>query len=332
MNTERYIPQWVPGLSALVLLAGCGGDRLPADVLPSWIDTPSKQAIVAFVDDVTTSGSSNYVPPAERVAVFDNDGTLWSEQPLYFQAIYIFDRIVEISPQHPEWQEQEPFSSVLRGDLESALAGGEHALLEMAMATHAGITVAEFDNSVSNWIQSARHPTTGKPYTEIVFQPMLELLDYLRDNDFKTFIVSGGGIEFMRVWVEDVYGIPPEQVIGSSIKTRYEVRDGEPVLMRLPELDFIDDKSGKPVGIHRHIGRRPLLAFGNSDGDFEMLEWTTGGDGLRLGLILHHTDAEREWAYDRDSHIGRLSRGLDEGPDRGWVIVDMQRDWSQIYP
>jgi phosphoserine phosphatase len=272
------------------------------------------------------------VAPGDRVAVFDNDGTLWSEQPLYFQAIFIFDRIEALASQHPEWKIQEPFASVLRGDRARALAGGERALLEMAMATHAGMSSDEFSAVVAAWIAGARHPKTGRAYTEMVYQPMLEVLTYLRANGFKTFIVSGGGIEFLRVWAEKVYGIPPEQVVGSSVKTRYEVRDGKPVLARIPELDFIDDKAGKPVGIYEHIGRRPTMAFGNSDGDFEMLEWTTAGPGPRLGVLVHHTDAAREWAYDRDSHVGRLVRGLDEGSGRGWLIVDMKKDWKRVYP
>ena len=313
-------------LAALPLLAGA------AEPLPSWNDTASKNAIVAFVDRTTTEGGADFVPPGERIAVFDNDGTLWSEQPAYFQLLFAIDRIRELAPQHPEWKEQEPFASVLKGDMAGAMAGGEHALLEMVMATHAGMTTDEFRNSVTHWLSSARHPTTGRPYTEMVYQPMLELLGYLRDNGYKTFIVSGGGIEFMRPWVQGVYGIPPEQVVGSSIRTKYEVRAGAPALVRLPEINFIDDKAGKPVGINQHIGRRPVMAFGNSDGDFQMLEWATSGPGPRLGVIVHHTDAEREWAYDRDSHIGRLVRGLDEGPDRGWIIVDMKEDWKRIYP
>jgi phosphoglycolate phosphatase-like HAD superfamily hydrolase len=302
------------------------------DPLPSWNDSESKRAIVAFVASVTAQGSANFVPPPERIAVFDNDGTLWSEQPLYFQALFIFDRIEALAPANPGWEGQEPFASVLKGDFAAALAGGEHALIELAMATHAGMTTDEFQGIAAEWIRTAKHPTTGRPFTEMVFQPMLELLDYLRANGFKTFVVSGGGIEFMRPWVEEVYGIPPEQVIGSSIKTVYELQDGEPALLRLPEINFIDDKAGKPVGINQHIGRRPIMAFGNSDGDFEMLEWTTGGPGPRLGAIVHHTDAEREWAYDRESHIGRLVRGLDEGPDRGWVIIDMKADWKSVHP
>jgi phosphoglycolate phosphatase-like HAD superfamily hydrolase len=300
--------------------------------LPSWNDTDTKNAIVEFVNNVTDPRSPDFVPPAERIATFDNDGTLWAEQPLYFQAIYIFDRIKQLAPQHPEWNEKEPFSSVLRGDRKAALAGGEKALLEMVMATHAGMTTEEFGQNVTEWLAGAKHPTTGRRYTEMVYQPMLELLSYLRANGFKTFIVSGGGIEFMRPWTERVYGIPPEQVVGSSIKTRYEVRDGRPVLMRLPELNFIDDKDGKPVGINQHIGRRPIMAFGNSDGDFQMLEWTTAGSGPRFGLLVHHTDAKREWAYDRESHIGRLARALDEAPRRGWTILNMKDDWAVVFP
>jgi hypothetical protein len=303
-----------------------------ADPLPSWNGTGPKTAIVSFVENVTHAGSSEFVPEAARIAVFDNDGTLWSEQPMYFQAFFIFDRIKELAPQHPEWTTKEPFASVLKGDVKAALAGGEHALLELAMATHAGTTTEEFEQIVTDWITTAKHPKTGRLYTDMVFQPMLELLAYLRANGFKTFIVSGGGIEFMRPWAEKVYGVPPEQVIGSSIKTKYELRDGKPVLARLPELNFIDDKAGKPVGIQQHIGRRPLMAFGNSDGDFQMLEWTTAGPGPRFGLIVHHDDAEREFAYDRESSIGKLARGLDEGPGRGWSIVRMKADWKEIYP
>ncbi len=305
---------------------------LRADPLPSWRDAAPKAAITAFVGKVTREGSTDFVPPAERIAVFDNDGTLWSEQPVYFQALFIFDRIKVLAPQHPEWKEKEPFASVLKGDVKSALAGGEKTLLEMAMATHAGMTTEEFEKIVTEWISTARHPETGRLYTGMVYQPMLELLAYLRANGFKTFIVSGGGIEFMRPWAEKVYGVPPGQVIGSSIKTRYELRDGKPVIVRLPELDFIDDKAGKPVGIHRHIGRRPIAAFGNSDGDFQMLEWTTSGPGPRFGMIIHHDDAERESAYDRASHIGKLARGLDEGPGRGWIITSMKNDWKSVFP
>ena len=303
-----------------------------ADPLPSWNDGPAKKAITAFVAKTTTDGSADFVPPAERIATFDNDGTLWSEQPMYFQAFFIFDRIKQLAPSHPEWKDKEPFASVLKGDLKTALAGGERALLEMAMATHAGTTTEEFEKIVSDWANTAKHPKSGRHFTEMVYQPMLEVLAYLRANGFKTFIVSGGGIEFMRPWTEKVYGIPPEQVIGSSIKTKFELRDGKPVLARLPELNFIDDKEGKPVAIQQHIGRRPIIAFGNSDGDFQMLEWTTAGKGPRLALIVHHDDAQREYAYDRGSHIGKLEKALDEAPQRGWSIISMKNDWKNIYP
>ena len=281
---------------------------------------------------MTKAGSPDFVPAAERIATFDNDGTLWAEQPMYFQAIFVCDRIKQLAPQHPEWKTKEPFASVLKGDVKTALAGGEHALMEMAMATHAGNTTEEFEQIVKDWIRTARHPVSKRPYTEMVYQPMLELLAYLRANGFKTFIVSGGGIEFMRVFAEKVYGVPPEQVIGSSIKTQFELRDGKPVLVRLPELNFIDDKDGKPIGINSHIGRRPIAAFGNSDGDLQMLQWTTAGQGPRFALYVHHTDAEREWAYDRMSSIGRLDKGLDEAQAKGWTVVDMKQDWKVIYP
>jgi phosphoglycolate phosphatase-like HAD superfamily hydrolase len=303
-----------------------------ADPLPSWNDTPAKKSIITFVDQVTTKGSPDFVPVAERIAVFDNDGTLWAEQPMYFQAFFIFDRIKVLAPQHPQWQEKEPFASVLKGDVKSALAGGERALMEMAMATHAGMTTEEFEQIVKDWLATAKHPSTKRPYTEMVYQPMLELLAYLRANGFKTFIVSGGGIEFMRPWTERVYGIPPEQVVGSSIKTKFELRDGKPVLARLPELNFIDDKAGKPVGIQQQIGRRPIAAFGNSDGDLQMLQWTAAGAGPRFCLYVHHTDTEREWAYDRDSHIGKLDKGLDEAKAKGWTVVSMKDDWKAIFP
>ena len=323
-----------PPMKSLVViaLAFITASLHAADPLPSWNDGAAKQAITAFVTKTSTDGSADFVPPAERIATFDNDGTLWGEQPMYFQAFFIFDRIKQLAPTHPEWKDKEPFASVLKGDLKSALAGGERALLEMAMATHAGTTTEEFEKIVSDWANTAKHPKSGKHFTEMVYQPMLEVLAYLRANGFKTFIVSGGGIEFMRPWTEKVYGIPPEQVIGSSIKTKFELRNGKPVLARLPELNFIDDKEGKPVAIQQHIGRRPIIAFGNSDGDFQMLEWTTAGKGPRLALIVHHDDAQREFAYDRGSHIGKLEKGLDEAPQRGWTIISMQNDWKSIYP
>jgi len=303
-----------------------------ADPLPSWNEGSAKASITAFVEKVTQEGSPDFVPPAERIATFDNDGTLWSEQPMYFQAFFIFDRIRVLAPQHPEWKETEPFASVLKGDMKSALAGGEKALVGMLMATHSGLTTEEFEKAVTDWITTAKHPKTGKLFTEMVYQPMLELLAYLLANGFKTFIVSGGGIEFMRPWTERVYGIPPEQVVGSSVGLKYELRDGTPVILKTPELVHNDDKEGKPVGIQRHIGRRPIMAFGNSDGDFQMLEWTTSGEGLRFGLIVHHDDVEREWAYDRESHIGKLDQGLDEGAKRGWTILSMKGAWGTVFP
>ncbi len=301
------------------------------DPLPSWSDGRTKQSLVEFVQKATTPGSPGFVPPAERIATFDNDGTMWAEKPMYFQLFFALDRVKTLAPQHPEWNDKEPFASLLKGDLKAALAGGDKALLEIVMATHAGMTTSEFEKIVKDWIATARHPTTKRPYTEMVYQPMLELLGYLRANGFKTFIVSGGGIEFMRPWSEAVYGVPPEQVVGSSIKTKFEMRDDGPVLVRLPEVNFIDDKEGKPVGINSHIGRRPVAAFGNSDGDLQMLQWTTAGQGERFGLLVYHTDAEREWAYDKDSSVGRLDKALTEAEAKGWTVVDMKRDWKVVY-
>ena len=303
-----------------------------SDPLPSWNDGPSKQTIVAFVTAVTEKGGTDYVPPAERIAVFDNDGTLWSEKPVYFQLLFAIDRIKTLSPQHPEWKTQQPFKAVLENDIDALAASGEKGLFELIMASHAGMTTDAFEQIVIKWLATAKHSRFNRPYTDLVFQPMLELLDYLRANGFKTFIVSGGGIEFMRPFTEKVYGIPPEQVIGSSIKTKYELRDGKPVLVRLPEIFFFDDKTEKPVGIQKFIGRRPVAAFGNSDGDLQMLQWATSGKGKRFGLIVHHTDAEREWAYNRESHVGKLDKALIEAGEKGWTVVDMKKDWKVIYP
>jgi len=303
-----------------------------ADPLPSWNDTASRRAIVEFVGKVTQEGSPDYVPVPERIATFDNDGTLWAEQPMYFQLAFALDRVKALAPKHPEWKGKEPFASLLKGDVKGALAGGEKAILEIVMATHAGMTTEEFEQTVKDWLASAKHPKTGRLFTEMVYQPMLELLAYLRSNGFKTFIVSGGGVEFMRPWTEKVYGIPPEQVVGSSIKTKFELRNGKPAIVRLPELNFIDDKAGKPVGINQYIGRRPVAAFGNSDGDLQMLQWTTAGQGARLALIVHHTDADREWAYDRKSSVGRLDKALDEAKAKGWSVVDMKNDWKTVFP
>lgn len=303
-----------------------------ADPLPSWSDGKAKQSIISFVAKVTKPGSPDFVPAPQRIATFDNDGTLWAEQPVYFQLLFAIDRVKALAPQHPEWQTQEPFASLLKGDLKGVMAGGEKALLEIVMATHAGMTTEEFEKTVKDWLATARHPKTGKRYTEMVYQPMLEVLTYLRANGFKTFIVSGGGIEFMRPWTEKVYGVPPEQVVGSSIKTQWEVRSGKPALVRLPEVNFIDDKTGKPVGINAHIGRRPIAAFGNSDGDQQMLEWTQAGNGARLMMLVHHDDAKREWAYGPESKIGTFSDALmAEANKQGWTVISMKNDWKKVF-
>ena len=303
-----------------------------ADPLPSWNDGAAKQSIVNFVQRVVTPGGKDFVAEPERIATFDNDGTLWAEQPMYFQLAFALDRVKALAPQHPEWKDKEPFASLLKGDLKGALAGGEPAIFQIVIATHMGMTTAEFEQIVKDWTATAKHPKTKRLYTEMVYQPMLELLAYLRANGFKTFIVSGGGIEFMRPWTEKVYGIPPEQVVGSSGKLKFDLRDGKPVLVKLPELNFIDDKAGKPVGIQMQIGRRPVLAFGNSDGDQQMLQWTAAGSGMRFMGLVHHTDSDREWAYDRKSHIGALDKALDEAQAKGWTVVDMKKDWKVIYP
>ena len=303
-----------------------------ADPLRSWNEGKTKQSIVTFVSKVTKKGSPEFVPPAERIATFDNDGTLWAEQPLYVQFLFAIDRVKALAPEHPEWKEKEPYKSLLANDLKGALAGGEHALIEIIMATHSGMTAEQFESIVKDWLVTAKHPTTGRPYTEMVYQPMLELLAYLRANGFRTFIVSGGGVEFMRAFAEKVYGIPPEQVIGSTGKLKYELRDGKPVLLKLPAVEFVDDKEGKPIAIHRVIGRRPIAAFGNSDGDLQMLQWTCAGSGARLCGYIHHTDADREWAYDRTSSIGRLDKGLDEAKAKAWTVVDMKKDWKVVFP
>jgi phosphoglycolate phosphatase-like HAD superfamily hydrolase len=316
---------------AVLTLAVTATIARAADALPSWNDTAPKKAIVAFVEKVTKEGSPDFVPGPERIATFDNDGTLWAEQPMYFQLLFALHRVGALAPQHPEWKDKEPFASLIKGDVKTALAGGEHALLEIVAATHTGMTTEEFEKTVKDWIATAKHPVTKRPLLEMVYQPMIELLAYLRANGFKTFIVSGGGIEFMRPWTEQVYGIPPEQVIGSSGKLKWEMVDGKPALLKLPALDFIDDKEGKPVGIQQHIGRRPIAAFGNSDGDLQMLQWTAAGPGARFCLYVHHTDAAREFAYDRKSHIGALDQGLDEAAAKGWMVVSMKDDWKKIF-
>ncbi|MGY5453012.1 HAD family hydrolase [Agarivorans sp. MS3-6] len=299
--------------------------------LSSWNQGKTKQQIIEFVNKVVMADSPDFVPAAERIAVFDNDGTLWAEQPMYFQLFFALDRIKQLAPEHPEWNTTEPFASVLKGDMKGIIAGGEQAILDIVMASHAGMTTEEFEVIVKDWLATAKHPDTQRLFTDMVYQPMLELLSYLRANDFKTFIVSGGGIEFMRPWSEQVYGIPPEQVIGSSIKVAFEMREGAPVLVRQPALDFYDDKEGKVVAIHQQIGRRPIAAFGNSDGDLQMLQWTTAGQGARFALYVHHTDEKREWAYDRESSIGKFDKGLDQALAKSWTIVDMKQDWKRIF-
>jgi hypothetical protein len=321
---------WVAAIVALG--AGCATAQPAKDPLPAWNDGPAKKSIVEFVEKVTKSGSPDFVPVPERIATFDNDGTLWAEQPMYFQLIFALDRVKALAPAHPEWKDKEPFASLLKGDVKAALAGGERAIEEIIMATHAGMTTAEFEKLVKDWLATAKHPLLKQPYTACVYQPMVELLAYLRANGFKTFIVSGGGIEFMRPWTEAVYGIPPEQVVGSSIKTKYEIRDGQPVLVRLPEVNFIDDKAGKPVGINQHIGRRPIAAFGNSDGDQQMLEYTQGGSGARLLMLVHHDDKVREFEYGAKSPIGTFSDALmTEAKDKRWNVISMKDDWKTIF-
>jgi phosphoserine phosphatase len=313
------------------LLPMLASAQTPADSLPSWKDGHTKTSLTDFVARVTAQGGPDFVPADQRIATFDNDGTLWIEQPMYVQLVFILDRVKALAPLHPDWKTKQPFKAVLAGDMRAVAASGEKGLMELMAATHAGMTTDEFTKIVSDWIESARDPRFKRPYTELVYQPMLELLAYLRANGFKTFIVSGGGIEFMRPWAERIYGIPPEQVVGSSIKTRFEMRDGRPILFRLPQINFVDDRSGKPIGINEYIGRRPIAAFGNSDGDLEMLQCTTMGGGARLGLIVHHTDTEREYAYDRQSHFGKLDKALDAAAANKWIVVDMKKDWKRAF-
>jgi len=324
-------------LSTLALLPALIGSLRPksavaqTDILQSWNEGPTKTSITDFVARVTAQGGPDFVPAEQRIAAFDNDGTLWCEQPMYVQLAFVLDRVKAMAPLHPEWKDKQPFKAVLEGDLKTLAESGERGMLELVLVTHAGMTTDEFAKIVSDWLATARQPRFKRPYTELVYQPMLELLGYLRANGFKTFIVSGGGIEFMRPWTERIYGVPPEQVVGSSVKTRFEMRDGRPTLFRLPEVNFIDDKGGKPVGINEHVGRRAIAAFGNSDGDLEMLQWATLSGGVRLGLIVHHTDAEREYAYDRQSHFGKLDTALDAAALNKWTVVDMKSDWKRVF-
>ncbi|MFZ0613812.1 MAG: HAD family hydrolase [Desulfobacterales bacterium] len=335
LNVKKHL---IGLVGFLWLLAAAAAIAQAADPLPSWEDGQTKQSILTFVKKVTTPGTPDFVPPAERIATFDNDGTLWPSHPMYTQLAFALDRIKALAPRHPEWKTKQPFKAVLDNDLETLAAAGEKGLVELVMASHAGMSTAEFETIVTDWLDKARHPRFKRPYTELAYQPMLELLAYLRTNGFKTFIVSGGGVEFMRPMTEKVYGIPPEQVVGSTIKTKYEVRDGEPVLIRLPQIDFIDDKTGKPVGINKFIGRRPIAAFGNSAGDREMLEWTGSGSGARLMMLVFHDDAQREYAYGPanglpDSKFGTFPQSLmDEAKKKGWVVISMKNDWKTIFP
>jgi phosphoglycolate phosphatase-like HAD superfamily hydrolase len=331
---RRFVrrPGLVACLVVLLFLAIARAAFAQADPLPSWNEGEVKQAIVQFVQAVTQSGGAQYVAPAARIATFDNDGTLWSEQPMYFQGFFAFDRVKTLAPKHPEWKTKQPFKGILENNMKAVAAAGEKGLAEVVAATHSGMTTEEFAQTVKEWLAQAKHPRFKRGYSELVYQPMLELLAYLRANGFKTYIVSGGGIDFMRVFTEEVYGIPPEQVVGSVGETKLEMRSGKPVLVKLPKINLIDDKAGKPVGIQRFIGRRPILAFGNSDGDQQMLEWAAAGDGARFMGLVHHTDAQREWAYDRQSSVGRLDKALDEATAKKWTVVDMKRDWKKIYP
>ncbi len=319
-------------ISALVLLSICIAPLRAADPLSSWNDGPTKKAITDFVAKVTTDGSPDFVKPEDRIATFDNDGTLWCEQPMYFQFLFALDRIHALAPQHPEWKDKEPFKSVLDDDMKGLAAAGEKGMLEIVAVTHSGMTTDEFNAIVTDWLKTAQHPRFHRLYTQCIYQPMLELLAYLRANNFKTFIVSGGGVEFMRCFAQQTYGIPPEQVIGSSGVTRFEMQGDKALLIKEPKVEFIDDGPGKPEAINRIIGRRPLMAFGNSDGDLQMLQYTTAGSGSRFALLVHHTDADREYAYDRTSRIGKLDKALDEAATRGWTVVDMKNDWKTVFP
>ena len=325
------IRQLCPALCGIFLFVCIGIAHAQTDPLPSWNNTAPKRSIIAFVEKVTKPGTSDFVPVADRIATFDNDGTLWVEQPMYVQLAFAFARVKQLAPQHPEWKTTQPFKGVLDGDMKAVAATGERGAMQLTMATHTGMTVEQFQKIVSNWLDNSTAPKFHKPYNQCIYQPMVELLAYLRANGFKTYIVSGGGIEFMRPWVQKAYGIPPEQVIGSSVKTKFQIVNGKPDLLRLPEINFIDDGPGKPEGINQYIGRRPIAAFGNSDGDLQMLEWTAAGSGPRLMLLVHHTDAVREYAYDRKSSFGKLDKALDEANEKGWTVVSMKDDWKQIF-
>ncbi|NOQ92366.1 MAG: haloacid dehalogenase-like hydrolase [Flavobacteriaceae bacterium] len=331
-------------LIIFILLAGCkqeiqttnekeiSVETAIKDPLPSWNDTSTKKEIIAYVSVVTDKNHPNFIPVKDRIATFDNDGNLWSEQPAYFQLFFAIDRVKAMAGNHPEWKNKQPFKAVLENDMEALVKQGEHGLIQLVMATHAGNTTEEFESYVKEWIATAKHPTKNVAYDKLVYQPMLELLQYLRANNFKTYVVSGGGVDFMRAFVTEIYGIPKEQIIGSRIKTKFEYNDGNPKIIRLPELDFIDDKEGKPLNIQKIIGKKPIFSSGNSDGDLQMMQWTASNKYKSFMLYVHHTDSIREWAYDRDSHIGKLDKGLDQAKKDGWTVIDMEKDWKVIYP
>ena len=340
METNKFF-NFIAVLLLIGAFASCSSDTEKnavveivekTDPLPSWNEGETKSAIINYVIDVTNTESKNFITIPDRIATFDNDGNLWSEQPAYFQLFFAIDRVKALASEHPEWKTKQPFKAVLENNMKELAKHGEHGIIKLVMASHAGNTTDEFEAIVKEWLATAQHPRFKRPYTDLVYQPMLELINYLRENDFKTFIVSGGGIEFMRPWVEEVYGIPKDQVVGSSIKTEFGNKDGTPVINRLAELDFINDKEGKPIGIHKFIGRKPVFASGNSDGDLQMMQWTASNKLKSFMLYVHHTDSVREWAYDRESHIGRLDKGLDEANEKGWTIIDMEKDWKVIYP
>ena len=328
MRRQRIIRMLLTAF-LVIFVSGSAGAK---DSLPSWNKGPAKQAIVEFVTAVTEKGGKDYVEPVDRIAVFDHDGTLWVEYPMYTQVLFAFERVKKLAPKHPEWKTKQPFKALLAGDMKTVGASGMKGLMEILMATHSGMTAAEFEMMAADWLATTKQPKFDRLYSESFYQPQVELLEYLRANGFKTFIVSGGGIAFMRPITEKNYGIPPEQVVGSSIVTEFQIKNGNPVLVRQPKIDFINDKAGKPVGIYQHIGRRPILAFGNSDSDMQMIEYTMAGDGRRLGLFVHHTDADREYAYDRKSHVGTLDKVLDKADITGWIIVDMKKDWNKVFP
>jgi len=327
----KRIPAILFTLSFAVVLFSAASVQAK-DPLPSWNEGKVKQSLIHFVDEVTKKGGTHYVPPSERIATFDNDGTLWVEYPMYTQVLFAFERVKKLAPQHPEWKTEQPFKALLAGDMKTVGASGMKGLMKIILATHSGMTATEFEKEAGDFLRNTNQPKIKRPYIEAIYQPQLELLQYLRANEFKTFIVSGGGIAFMRPVTEQAYGIPPEQVVGSSVVTKFQVKDGKPELIRMPKINFVDDKAGKPVGIYEHIGRRPILAFGNADADMQMIEYTKGGGGLRLGLFVHHTDAKREYAYDRKSHVGKLDKALDLADKNDWIIVDMKKDWKVIFP